>query len=104
MKRPSSIIAAIAVNRGKTNYLVEGLAGYDPALRLALASVVTDRPQKGKVQVATTEVSDPAAFARTQAGSLDAAGGADEAYAATMAAALRNRAEFFENLAEPRRQ
>ena len=32
----------------------------DPALRLALASVVTDRAQAGAVQVATTDVSDPA--------------------------------------------
>ena len=48
--------------------MAEGLAGYDPALRLALASVVTDKPQSGAVTVATTEVSDPAAFARVQAG------------------------------------
>ena len=37
-----------AVQRGKTNYLVEGLAGYDPALRLALASVVTDQAAAGR--------------------------------------------------------
>ena len=49
------------VSRGNTNYLVEGLAGYDPALRLALASVVNDEVQPGTIQVATTEVSDAAA-------------------------------------------
>src|SRR4029453_9138326 len=38
-----------AVQRGKTNYWVEGLAGYDPALRLALASVVAAPPQKVRV-------------------------------------------------------
>ena len=88
-----------AVQRGKTEYLAEGLAGYDPALRLALASVVTDKAQKGAVQVATTEVSDPAAFARIQAGSLDAAGARVEAYTRNNAGRFAESAEFFESLA-----
>jgi CHAT domain-containing protein len=93
-----------AVNRGKTVYLVEGLAGYDPALRLALASVVTDRAQKGEVRVAVTEVSDAAAFARTQAGSLDAAGARSEAYLRNNGGRFAESAEFFENLADRNRQ
>ena len=88
-----------AVQRDKTFYLVEGLAGYDPALRLALASVVTDRVQKGVVQVATTEVSDPAAFARIQAGTLDPAGARAEAYARNNGGRFAESAEFFESLA-----
>ena len=88
-----------AVQRGKIHYLAEGLAGYDPALRLALASVVTDKAQKGAVQVATTEVSDPAAFARIQAGSLDAAGARVEAYTRNNAGRFAESAEFFESLA-----
>lgn len=87
-----------AVDRGKTHYWVEGLAGYDPALRLALASVVTDRPQRGAVQVATTEVSDPASFARVQAGTLDAAGVWTEAYLRNNGGRFAESAEFFENL------
>ena len=51
------------------------------------------------VQVATTEVSDPAAFARTQAGSLDAAGARAEAYARGNGSRFAESAEFFENLA-----
>jgi CHAT domain-containing protein len=90
--------------RSKTNYLVEGLAGYDPALRLALASVVTDRAQKGDVRVAVTEVSDAAAFARTQAGSLDAAGARSEAYYRNNGGRFAESAEFFENLASRNRQ
>lgn len=86
------------VTRGKTAYLVEGLAGYDPALRFALASVVTDRPQSGAVQVATTEVSDPAAFARTQAGVLDPSAARTEAYVRNNAGRFAESAEFFENL------
>jgi CHAT domain-containing protein len=88
-----------AVQRGKTFYLAEGLAGYDPALKLALASVVTDQPQSGAIQVATTEVSDPAAFARVQAGALDPAGARAEAYNRNNAGRFAESAEFFESLA-----
>jgi hypothetical protein len=88
-----------AVTRGKVHYLVEGLAGYDPALRLALASLATDKPRSGVVQVATTEVSDPAAFARTQAGTLDPAGARSEAYARNNGGRFAESAEFFESLA-----
>ena len=88
-----------ALDRGKTHYWVEGLAGYDPALRLALASLVTDRQQSGAVQVATTEVSDPASFARIQAGTLDAAGVRQEAYSRNNGGRFAESAEFFENLA-----
>ena len=88
-----------SVQRGNSHYLAEGLAGYDPALRLALASVVTDKAQKGVVQVATTEISDPAAFARIQAGSLDAAGARVEAYTRNNAGRFAESAEFFESLA-----
>jgi CHAT domain-containing protein len=87
-----------AVQRGNSSYLVEGLAGYDPALKLALASVVTDRAQSGAVQVATTEVSDPAAFARVQAGALDPAGARTEAYVRNNAGRFAESAEFFESL------
>ena len=88
-----------AVQRGNTSYLVEGLAGYDPALKLALSSLVTDRAQNGAVQVATTEVSDPAAFARVQAGALDPAGVRSEAYIRNNAGRFAESAEFFESLA-----
>ncbi|MGH6705796.1 MAG: tetratricopeptide repeat protein, partial [Sphingomicrobium sp.] len=89
-----------ALDRGKTHYWVEGLAGYDPALRMALASLVTDRQQSGAVQVATTEVSDPASFARIQAGTLDAAGVRMEAYSRNNGGRFAESAEFFENLVE----
>ncbi|MET0240012.1 MAG: CHAT domain-containing protein [Sphingobium sp.] len=88
-----------AVRRGETRYLSEGLAGYDPVLRLALASVVNDRPQKGEISVATTEVADSAAFARVQAGSLDADGARTEAYARNNDGRFAESAEFFEVLA-----
>ncbi len=89
-----------AFQSGRSFYLAEGLAGYDPALRLALASVVTDEPQQGAVQVATTEVSDPAAFARIQAGALDPAGARAEAYNRNNAGRFAESAEFFDSMAE----
>jgi len=85
--------------RGKTSYLVEGLAGYDPALRLALGSVVSNKPQTGAVRVATTEVSDAAAFARTQAGSLDPAAARVEAYALNNGGQFAQSDQFFETIA-----
>ncbi|KHS48479.1 CHAT domain-containing protein [Novosphingobium subterraneum] len=88
-----------AVKRGGTTYFVEGLAGYDPALRLALASVVSDSPVPGEIRVATTEVSDPAAFARVQAGQLDRLGARDEGYLRNNGGRFAESSEFFEALA-----
>lgn len=88
-----------AVYRGGVSYLVEGLAGYDPALRLALASVVNGRAQPGEIRVATTEVSDPAAFARVQAGLLEASDARDEAYSRNNGGRFAESAEFFEAIA-----
>ncbi len=87
------------LTRGKTIYFVEGLAGYDPALRFALASVVSNRPQTGAMRVATTEVSDSAAFARTQAGSLDPAAARIEAYALNNGGQFAQSDQYFETLA-----
>ena len=88
-----------SLTRGKTSYLVEGLAGYDPALRFALGSVVSDRPQTGAVRVATTEVSDAAAFARTQAGSLDPAAARIEAYTLNNGGQFAQSDQYFETIA-----
>ncbi|WP_240344648.1 CHAT domain-containing protein [Novosphingobium sp. THN1] len=88
-----------AVKRGGTTFFVEGLAGYDPALRLALASIVSDSPVPGEIRVATTEVSDPAAFARVQAGQLDRLGARDEGYLRNNGGRFAESSEFFEALA-----
>jgi tetratricopeptide (TPR) repeat protein len=85
-----------SVERGGVSYLVEGLAGYDPALRLALASVVNGRPEPGEIRVASTEVSDPATFARVQAGLLEANDAADEGYLRNNGGRFAESAEFFD--------
>ena len=66
--------------REGVRYCEEGLDGYDPAMKIAIASVVNGRQVKGDIQVASTEVSDPAAFARVQAGQLDRLDARDEGY------------------------
>ena len=88
-----------AVERGGTTYIVEGLAGYDPALRLALASVVTGKLVEGRVEVAATEVSDAAAFARVQAGALDRLDARNEAYLRNNSGRFAEAGQFFESLA-----
>ena len=92
-----------AAERGGVTYLVEGLAGYDPALRLALASVIADRPVSGTIQVAQTEVSDAAAFARVQAGALDPLGARDEAYVRNNSGRFAESGQFFESIVERNR-
>lgn len=92
-----------AVIRGDTSYYVEGLAAYDAALRLALASVVLGKPVPGEIRVATTEVTDAAAFARLQAGLLDPLGVRGEGYLRNNGSSFAESAAFFEVLAEKAR-
>ena len=76
-------------------YSAEGLRGYDSALRIALRSVITDRPVKGEVEVALTGAGDPAAFARVQAGTLDKSRALAEAYHRNNVGSYAESAEFF---------
>lgn len=92
-----------ALVRGDTSYQVEGLAAYDAALRLALASVVQNRAVPGEIRVATTEVTDAAAFARLQAGLLDPRGVRGEGYLRNNGSSFAESAAFFEVLAEKAR-
>lgn len=92
-----------ALHRGDTSYFVEGLSAYDSALRLALASVVLDRPAEGEIKVATTELTDAAAFARLQAGLLDPRGLRGEGYLRNNGSSFAESAAFFEVLAERNR-
>jgi CHAT domain-containing protein len=82
---------------GRT-YVAEGLAGYDPVLRLALASVFNDKALPGTIEVAQTEVSDAAAFARVQAGALSEFDALNEAYVRNNSGRFAESGQFFENL------
>jgi len=84
--------------RGKTAYVAEGLAGYDSALRLALRTVVADRAVPGTIEIAITDVGDPAAFARVQAGNLDLDQALAEGYRRNNRGSYAEAAEFFNAL------
>ncbi len=89
---------AYLLQRGNTVWVAEGLAGYDDALRLGLRTVVADRIVAGKIEVATTSVNDPVAFARVQAGALDADQALAEGYRRNNAGDYAEAAEFFGTL------
>lgn len=84
--------------RGRITYVAEGLAGYDSALELALRTIVADRPVAGMVTVATTNVVDPVAFARVQAGTLDPEQALAEGYRRNNSGNYAEAAEFFDTL------
>lgn len=81
--------------RGNTVWVAEGLAGYDDALVLGLRTIVADRIVPGKIEVATTSINDPVAFARVQAGALDADQALAEGYRRNNAGDYAEAAEFF---------
>ena len=89
-----------ARRRGATVYVAEGLAGYDSALRLALRSLIADRPVEGDVQIATTGAGDAAAFARAQAALLDPQRALAEAYRRNNAGAYAEASEYFAALSQ----
>lgn len=81
--------------KGKLLYVAEGLAGYDSALQLGLRTLVADKPVPGELAVATTGAGNPAAFARVQAGTMDASRALAEAYRRNNAGSYAESAEFF---------
>jgi CHAT domain-containing protein len=83
------------LERGNRLYAAEGLAGYDSALRLALRTIVADRPVEGSVDVATTEAGDAASFARAQAEALDPRRALEEAYRRNNAGSYAEASEYF---------
>jgi CHAT domain-containing protein len=88
----------LTFRRGDTTYVAEGLAGYGDALELGLRTIVADRIVPGKIEVATSGVNDPVAFARVQAGTLDPDRALAEGYRRNNAGAYAEAAEFFGTL------
>jgi CHAT domain-containing protein len=84
--------------KGNIVWVAEGLSGYDSALKLGLRTIEADRILPGKVTVATTSVDDPAAFARVQAGALDADQALAEGYRRNNSGNYAEAAEFFDTL------
>ncbi len=93
-----------AIQRGKTMFIADGLAGYASALTLGLRSIADDAPVAGDVEVAVTEAGDAAAFARVQAGSLDPGQALAEGYIRNNAGSFAEASEFFDQLVTQNRQ
>jgi len=92
-----------AKSRG-TAHAAVGLAGYASALQLGIRTLVADAIVAGDVEVAVTEAGDAAAFARVQAGSLDAAQALNEGYVRNNTGSFAEAFEFFDLLAIQNRQ
>ncbi|MEY2927636.1 MAG: hypothetical protein RL367_2113, partial [Pseudomonadota bacterium] len=88
----------LTLRRGKITWVAEGLTAYDSALKLGLRTVIADRSVPGKVEVATSSVEDPVAFARVQAGTLDPAQALAEGYRRNNSGNYAEAAEFFDTL------
>ena len=84
---------------GKT-YAASGIAVYEQALQLALASLATNRVQAGEVEIPLTEAGDALAFARAQADAISAEAALTEAYRRANAGKFAEAAEFFTSSAD----
>ncbi len=84
--------------QGNNAYLAEGLAAYDSATLLALKSIVNNQIAEGKIDVATTSIEDPFAFARVQAATLKPELALAEGYRRNLSGNYAEAAAFFETL------
>lgn len=82
----------------ETTYAVEGIAAYDDALKLAIASIMSGRPAQGTIRVATTSVGDADALARIQVASLPADRALAEGYRQNNSGDYASAAVYFEAL------
>ena len=80
------------------SYIAEGLAAYDSATLLALKSILNDSIAEGKIDVASTSVEDPFAFARVQAATLKPDQALAEGYRRNLSGDYAEAAAFFETL------
>lgn len=80
---------------GGTTYVVEGLAGYDSALQLAMANLVADKVVPGTVEVVTLGTGDPTAIARARAAVSDVDTLIGQGYRGNSAGAYAEAAELF---------
>jgi len=84
--------------RGDVAFVAEGLSAYDDATLLALQSILTDEIVDGKIDVASTSIEDPFAFARVQASTLKPEQALAEGYRRNLSGNFAEAAAFFETL------
>ncbi len=83
---------------GKFTYYARGLNAYDNALRLGLRTVVADRLIAEKLEIVIAGGGDAAAFARSQAETLDLATALAEGYRRNNSGNFVEAAQFFDTL------
>ena len=86
------------VQRGNTSYVAEGFSAYDSATLLALKSVLDNEIADGTIDVATTSVTDPLAFSRIQAETLEPGQALAEGYRRNLGGEYAEAAAYFETL------
>ena len=84
--------------RGEVAFQAEGLSAYDDATLLALRSIMSDSIVNGKIDVASTSIEDPFAFARVQASTLKPEQALAEGYRRNLSGNYAEAAAFFETL------
>ena len=76
-------------------FAASGIAAYDDALRLGLASLAANEVATGAVEIPLTQASDAQAFARAQAAAISSDAVLAEAYRRANAGEFAEAAEFF---------
>ena len=79
-------------------FVADGFAAYDSATDLALSSVMANAVVAGKIDVATTSVTDPFAFARVQAETLKPEQALAEGYRRNLGGEYAEASAYFETL------
>lgn len=96
-RRDGSIIRTelLVGEKGNRTYAASGLAAYDKALELGLASLAADEVVPGTVDIPLTSATDALAFARQQAEAIAADQALVEAYRRSNSGNFAEAAEFF---------
>ncbi|MFA6219531.1 MAG: CHAT domain-containing protein [Erythrobacter sp.] len=88
----------IEVEDSGLHFVADGFAAYDSATLLALRSLLENRVVQGTIDVATTMASDPFAFARVQAETLEPEQALAEGYRRNLGGDYAEAAAYFETL------
>lgn len=90
----------ITLERGAFTWVAEGFSAYDSATRLALRSLLDNRIAEGRIDAASTSVSDPVAFSRVQAQTLKPEQALVEGYRRNLRGDYAEAEAYFQTLQE----
>jgi len=90
--------SVIQAKSGNVSYIAEGFAAYEGAATMALQSLIENAPASGTIDIATTSIADPFAFARVQAGTLEPQQALEEGYRRNLGGDYAEAAAYFETL------